>query len=78
MKGWEKHVASTIEHPNVIASDADYENRIVYYRLEKSGKRYIKVVVEKTNEKKNGEIKTSHPADSIKEGENILWVRKNA
>ncbi len=75
MRGWEKSIAETLEQPDVILNDSDYDNREVYYRYESKKKRYIKVVIEKTPNSNIVNVKTAHPSDSVKQGENkIIWM----
>jgi hypothetical protein len=74
MKSWEGRVAMAIQLPTIIASDADYSNREVYYQINTKKNKYIKVVAEKTNDPKILHVITAHPADSIKEGEMTIWI----
>jgi hypothetical protein len=75
MKGWEKIVSNAVHAPLFICEDSDFPNhRQAYYKLHQwKRNKYIKVVVVFTS-KKNGNIISAFPADSGKDGENVIWT----
>ena len=64
-------VKSALEKPTCRRRDADYPNREVFYRLYKTKKQFMKVVVEFDGDA--GRVITAHPASSYKKGEIELW-----
>ena len=71
MYSYEMKIRETLEKPTCRLKDADYPNREVFYRLYKTSKRFMKVVVEFLGN--DGSVITAHPASSFKKGEEEIW-----
>lgn len=71
---WFVLAAEAVRQPSIgIFSDADYEDREVYYSLSsKSPQRYIKVVV-RFDKGNIGRVITVTPANNGKKGEKLKW-----
>lgn len=75
-KNLEKRIRAAITSPIAIfKDDLRPERKKVYYRIE--GNKYLKVVVELGTFSDNDFIVTAHPADSIKDGEELIWMKKS-
>jgi len=77
MEGWEEKVIAAISNPTYgIYKDAQFSNRCVYYRRQRQP-RYMKVIVVET-ESGPYKVVTAFPTDSMKSGEELLWIPSNA
>lgn len=74
-----QEIRNAIENPfpGFIYSDADFDDRNVYYHWKLSSKVYVKVVVGLVSEN-SGEIITAFKTDSCKKGEDVIWPRLSA
>jgi len=72
MEGEEDAVQQAIENPSLpVFRDADYENRVVYYRrTDRKTPRYIRVIVE--FKEQAGEVITAYFVDKPKPGEKMV------
>ena len=73
MKDSQAIVIGAVKSPDAILSDADFSERECYYQIDKKKRKYMKVVVLFDKDNK-GSVITAFPADSIKEGEVLIWT----
>lgn len=77
MEGWEEQVIAALENPTYgIFRDANFSNRNVYYWRLPGKPRYLKVIVEVSEDRKDKVI-TAYSSDSMKSGEVWIWTPKD-
>ena len=77
MSKYKDEVIAAIEKPDYgVFQDAQYPDRQVYYRRQGTKARYVKVVVDFSNEE-SGKVVTAFFTDSMKSGEKWIWPQSS-
>lgn len=72
MKDRLQAVKNVIEQPLLTCDDADHKDRIVYFQLQPTGPRYLRVVA-KLTANDEGQVWTAHLRDGGNQRERLRW-----